>query len=239
MKNTSCFILTTVTLLCTGCAAHMTEVVANHLHEEIDQCQFDRGDEVWITYRDNDTVKTKNGRVLDTDENSVRLDAGREGIVDIEYRWVRTLSHPVKDRWFVGLSAGTFLTTIPIPQELPAFDSLHGVGLSSRYVTDSSRAIDAHLSTGGGGRYILSFLTMNLNIHQYIFTSRTYFFFGIGKIWIEESDFNIYGGRDRELDRSGLLRLGLGMTGPISKKFNVRIEGELIGFRAYFEARLR
>ena len=58
------FVLMVILILAAGCAAPMTEVVANREYDEIDQTQFDQSDEVWVTYEDtNGTVRTKRGRV--------------------------------------------------------------------------------------------------------------------------------------------------------------------------------
>ena len=46
------FIVTNIALLCTGCAAPMTEVVATRQSKTIDQNSFEEGDKVWVTYQE-------------------------------------------------------------------------------------------------------------------------------------------------------------------------------------------
>lgn len=153
-------LLTAIALLFTGCAAPMTEIVANRQSETIDQNLFKEGDEVWITYQDSmDTEKTKRGFVLDMDDDSVRLieyrqalmkdywDVGQshpERSIDIEYRQVHTLSHPVKDRWDVGLSGGMFYTFLPVLNELPLHEPLSVVQIENRIKHAGNRSLFSH-----------------------------------------------------------------------------------------------
>ncbi len=226
------FLLTAIALLSTGCAAPMTELVADRQSGTINQHLFKEGDEVWVTYQDRmDTVQTKRGFVLDTDDDSVRMNVGQNRSIDIEYRQVHTLSHPVKDRWFVGLSGGTFYTLLPVPQELPHLEPLSAIGISSRFSPYSNTAFEANFSVGKG-RYLPTRLIMSLNFHTYTLVPRTYFFLGVGWVW-DKQLAKLYFPRP--------VRLGLGVTTiEFKKRFNVRIEaevGSLIGTRIYFEGR--
>ena len=251
---------TAIALLSTGCAAPMTEVVATRQSETIDQNLFKEGDEVWIAYQDSmDTVKTKRGFVLDTDDDSVRLieyrqafsyvvkdrwDVGQERSIDIEYRQVHMLSHPVKDRWFVGLSGGTFYTSLPVPQELPRHEPLSAIGISSRYSPYSNQAFEANFSVGRGKIQPLKpWLGMTLNMHMY-FMSHAYFLLGTGWEWSDLSEwFDIRDYDGGKLHHHPIFRWGLGVAAPIPRtKFDARIEAEvgvIYGLRTYFEYRLQ
>ena len=68
------FLLTALALLATGCAAPMTKIVATRQDGTIDQQLFKEGDNVSITYKDEDnTLRKTRGTVVYTDGNSVRL----------------------------------------------------------------------------------------------------------------------------------------------------------------------
>ena len=142
------FLRTAIALLSTGCAAPMTEVVATRQSETIDQNLFKEGDEVWVTYQDKlDTVRIKKAFVLDTDDDSVKLNVRQKRHVDIEYRRIHTLSRPVKGGRFVGLSAGAYSTAIVIlrPQSL-LNPSIGGAGFSFRSAPYTNYGIEANLS---------------------------------------------------------------------------------------------
>ena len=251
------FLLTAIAFLSTGCAAPMTKVVATRQSETIDQNLFKEGDEVWITYQDSmDTVKTKRGLVLDMDDDSVRLieyrqapspsvkdrwDAGLKRFIDIEYRQVHTLSHPVKDLRFLGISAGSFLVLSGDGDGLPDIDHFVALGASSRHAPYSNAALETSFSVGKRTTYsgpdpLIWFLAMNF--HGQTIIPRTYFFLGMGWAWSR--------GWTREFPRQFLpipSRLGFGVTKHNKiKGFNVRIEAEvgaLIGIRTYFERKRR
>ena len=42
-----------------------------------------------------------------------------------------------------------------------------------------------------------------------------------------------------EYEELGIFRIGLGMENPLSERFNMRIEADLMGLRIHFEQRLR
>ncbi len=235
-----CFIFTIVALFSTGCAAPMTKVVATRQSETIDQNLFKEGDEVWVTYQDKlDTVIIKKAFVLDTDDRSVKLDARRKRPVDIEYRQIHTLSRPVKDQRFVSLSAGTFSTILLDPP-------IGGVGLSLRNAPYTNYGIEANLSLGRGRGSWTEFskwLSATVNWYGYLAIPRTYIFLGLGYIWPTPTESY----REEYYDEgervsSGHMRFGFGVTNPVSKRFNIRVEAQLIsvlvGFRVYLERRL-
>ena len=220
------FLLATIALLATGCAAPMTKVVATRQDGAIDQQLFKKGDEVWITYRDKYArMKTKRGRVLSTDGDSVTLDVGNwTGPIDIEYRSIQTLSRPAKDRSYVGLSAGTLPVLVPWPQELPADILLKGAGISFRRGTYLNRDLEGNLSIGGKGKGVSSWISISGSCHFYTIMPSTYFLLGMGIEWPRPYHRNFDTSSDKYL---GFARIGLGTTKPISEYFNVRVEANL------------
>ena len=233
------FLLTAIALLATGCAAPMSKVVSTRQGGTIDQQLFEKGDKVKVTYEDEHArMKTKKGRVLHTDDDSVTLDIGWKGPIDLEYRRIHTFSRPIRvDRWFGSLSAGTFIALEEDhPQELPDFIRFTGVGSTLRYAPYSNRAFEVNFLMGSkekeGGRYS-KWLGVTLSAHVYTIMPRTYFILGVGGI-VLPLPIEWYG----ERQNPGLLRIGFGVESPISKRFNIRIEAELIGLRVHLEQRI-
>ena len=232
MRSTLGFLGTVILLLATGCAAPMTKVVATRQDRAIDQHLFKKGDEVWITYRDEYArMKTKRGFVLDKDSDSVTLGVGRERTVDIEYRWIQTLSRPAKDRWYVGLSAGTFLAIEGRAQELPRIHRLTGLGVSLRY-ENYLMDLEGNFSIGGKRAGFPSWRSISGSGHFYTIIPRTYFLLGLGRVWKPTDD-------PYSSEHLVVFRIGFGVKNPISKQFNVRVETDLIGLRIYFERRIQ
>ena len=232
-------LLAAIALLATGCAAPMSKVVSSRQGETIDQHLFEKGDKVKITYEDEHAkMKTKKGRVLHTDDDSVTLGVGIEGPVDLEYRRIHTFSRPIKvDRWFGSLSAGTFFGLDTVLN--PYADRFTGIGVSSRYMPYSNRAFEAGFLAGsqGKGRYS-TWLSMTLNAHVYTIMPRTYFLFGIGGIVWPRATKSDCGWDLPCIADLSVLRLGLGVENPISRRFNVRVEADLIGgLSVHFERR--
>ncbi len=208
-----------ISIFAIGCAAPRTQVVASRQHETIDQHLFKEGDRVWVTYQDKiDTVATKSGFVLDSDNDSVRLDIGWKRVVDIEYRRIQTLSLPEQNHSYVGLSVGRLPVLVPHPHELPDLVHLTGVGVSFRHWTYLNKSFEGNFSMGKGRRFS-SWISLSGNGHFYTtIMPRTYFLFGMGLGWAkptEKSDYyyELY-----------FPRIGLGTTKPMSKYFNVRAE---------------
>ena len=174
------FLVPAILLLSIGCAAPLSKVVSTRQGATIDQHLFKKGDKVKVTYEDEqEKIKTKKGRVLHTDDDSVTLDVGIKGPIDLEYRRIHTFSRPIRiDRWFGSLSAGTFTTFVEDhPQELPDFTNFTGAGFSSRYMPYSNRAFEVGFMAGGkalsnvmGDRFS-KWLAMTLNMHIYTITS--------------------------------------------------------------------
>ncbi len=236
------FLLTANALLTTGCASPMTELVATHQDGAIDQQLFKKGDEVWVTYRDKYArMQTKRGRVLSTDGDSVTLDIGRRGPIDIEYRSIQTISRPAKDRSYVSLSAGTFLALEGHGQELPSDKRLAGLGVSFRHASYLNGDIEGTLLTGGKRAGFSSWIGITVNGHFYTIIPRTYFLLGLG--YVSAKSIGEYSGPYGRLyynPRKSLyiFRIGFGVTNPISKRLNVRVEADLLGLRIYFERRI-
>ena len=223
------FVAVVILLLATGCAAPLSKVVSIRQGGTIDRQLFKKGDKVKVTYEDERAkMRTKKGRVLQTDDDSVTLDVGFEGPIALEYRRIHTFSRPIRvDRWFGGLSAGTIAAIKEVPQELPAIRSFTGAGCTLRYAPYSNRAFEANLLMGGKGKGGIAPKWLGVTLSAYIYTivPRTYFILGIGGIVNE--DFGVY-------------RIGLGMENPLSKRFNMRIEADLLtGLRIHFEQRFR
>ena len=245
------FMLASIALIATGCAAPMSKVVSARQGETIDQHLFEKGDKVKVTYEDeNGKIKTKKGRVLHIDNDSVTLSVGMEVSIDreyrripldLEYRQIHTVGRPIRvNRWFGGLSAGTFIAVIDYgPQELPGFTPFTGAGCTLRYAPYSNRAFEVDLLTGKKGKEWgrhSKWLAVTLSAHVYTIIPRTYFTLGaggaIGLAPIKP--------QDAEDDNHGILRIGLGVEIPISKRFNIRIEADLLGgLKVDFERRLR
>ena len=186
---------------------------------------------------DIEKIITQKGRVLITDDDSVTLDKGSKEPVDIEYRAIRTLQHPAKDQWLGSLSTGTFSLLVPQAEEFD--ERLSGVGAVLRKKVYSGQAIEANVSIGGKGKGQFStWISTTTTAHFYTYVSRVYFLFGGGVIWPMpsaefKSDYprNLYRGLIQ-------IRTGFGMTNPVSRRLNVRMEAELIGFQIYLEGRL-
>ena len=238
MHRFSGFLSTMILLLATGCAAPMTKVVSTRQGETIDQHQFEKGDNVKVTYEDeHKKITTKKGRVLRTDDDSVTLYVGMEGPTNLEYRSIHTFSRPIKvDRWFGSLSAGTFLGLHPF---LNAYGRFTGIGVSSKYMPYSNRAFEAGFLVGSQeeGRYS-TWLSITLNAHVYTIMPRTYFLFGIGGIIWPKATKSDCGWDSPCIADLNVLRLGLGVENPISKRFNARVEADLLGgLSVHFERR--
>ena len=237
MNTAARFLFAAIALLATGCAAPMSKVVSTRQGGTIDQHLFEKGDKVKVTYEDEHTrMKTKKGRVLRTDDDSVTLDVGIEGPIDLEYRRIHTFSQPIKvDCWFGSLSAGTFLGLHPF---LNSYGRFTGIGISSRYMPYSNRAFEAVLIGGKERDRYSTWLSMTLNAHVYTIMPRTYFLFGIGGIiWPRATKSDCGWGLPCIADLN-VLRLGLGVENPISKRFNVRVEADLLGgLSVHFERR--
>ena len=238
------FMLAAIALLATGCAAPMSKVVSTRQGGTIDQQLFKEGDNVSITYQDeDDTLRKTRGTVVHTDGNSVRLRlrGWGEDPVDIEYRRMNTVSHLVKDGWIMGVSTGTFTVDRPFAENFsPA--KFRSVGFSPRYALYSNQAIEMNLLVGRGRR-VGGWIGTTLNHHMYLIIPRTYWFFGVGLI------SPLSNGSE---PLSALYRLGFGLQNSLSSKLNVRLEVEvgssyyhrsegdlLYGFRACFERRPR
>ena len=179
------FLLAAIALLATGCAAPMSKIVSTRQGETIDQHLFKEGDKVKVTYADeNGKVKTKKGRVLHTDDDSVTLDVGIEGPIDLEYRRIHTFSRPIRiNRWFGGLSVGTFVGEKAVPQGLFIGKRFTGAGCTLRYAPYSNRAFETNLlmgSKGKGGRYP-KWLGVTLSAYVYTIIPRTYLILGVGE----------------------------------------------------------
>ena len=245
------FLLAAIALLATGCAAPMSKVVSTRQGETIDQHLFKEGDKVKVTYADeNGKVKTKKGRVLHTDDDSVTLSAGLEVSIDreyrripldLEYRRIHTFSRPIRvNRWFGGLSAGTFIAVIDYgPQELPGFTPFTGAGCTLRYAPYSNRAFEVNILTGKKGKEWgrhSKWLAVTLSAHVYTIIPRTYFILGAGGA----GGLSPIKPQDDEDDNPGILRIGLGVEIPVLKRFNIRLEADLLGgLKVDFERRLR
>ena len=162
------FLLTAIALLSTGCAAPMTEVVATRQSETIDQNLFKEGDKVWVTYQDKGDTVTRKGFVLGKDHDSVKLDVGRKMPADIEYRLVQTIRRPGKDRWYVGVSAGTCGALEDLGQEFPRGHSLTGSGISLKYAPYSNGDIEGNVSIGGKIEGYPSWVSISGTGHFYL-----------------------------------------------------------------------
>ncbi len=228
------FLSMVILLLATGCAAPMSQIVTTRQGETIDQQLFKEGEKVKVTYKDEQAkMRTKKGRVLHVDDDSVTLDGGIKGPIDLDYRRIHTFSRPIRvDRWSGSLSAGTF----PGLVFLSPGHRFTGIGLASRYMPYSNRAFEVVLIGGQKEGVFPLWLSMTLNAHVYTIMPRTYLLFGVGGIvWSEPRC-------DREWEAScpSILRLGLGVESPISKRFNVRVEADLFGgINIHFERSIR
>ena len=226
------FLTAVILLLATGCAAPLSKVVSTRQGGTIDQQLFKKGDKVKVTYEDERAkMRTKKGRVLQTDDDSVTLDIGFEGPVALEYRRIHTFSRPIRvDRWFGGLSAGTIVAIKEVPQELPGTRSFTGAGCTLRYAPYSNRAFEANLLMGGKGRGIApKWLGVTLSAYIYTIMPRTYLILGMGGVADQQHG---------EYEDLGVFRIGLGMENSLSERSNMRIEADLMGLRIHFEQRL-
>ena len=230
------FLTAVILLLATGCAAPLSKVVSTRQGGTIDRQLFKKGDKVKVTYEDERAkMRTKKGRVLQTDDDSVTLDVGFEGPIALEYRRIHTFSHPIRiDRWFGGLSAGTFIGEKADPQGGLFFSKrFTGAGCTLRYAPYSNRAFEANLLMGGKGKGGIAPKWLGVTLSAYIYTimPRTYLILGMGGVADQQHG---------EYEGLGVFRIGLGIENPLSKRFNIRIEAELLtGLRIYFEQRLR
>ena len=227
------FLTAVILLLETGCAAPLSKVVSTRQGGTIDRQLFKKGDKVKVTYEDERAkMRTKKGRVLQTDDDSVTLDIGFEGPVALEYRRIHTFSRPIRvDRWFGGLSAGTIVAIKEVPQELPGTRSFTGAGCTLRYAPYSNRAFEANLLMGGKGRGIApKWLGVTLSAYIYTIMPRTYLILGMGGVADQQHG---------EYEGLGVFRIGLGMENSLSERSNMRIEADLMGLRIHFEQRLR
>ena len=255
------FLSTVILFLATGCAAPLTQVVATR-QDGIGQQHFKEDEEVWITYKDEgDTLRKARGRVVHTDSSSVRLSQWGKDPVDIGYRRINTLSRPVKDLWFMGISTGRFWAPAVLLGDTYPDRFTTWVGLSPRYAPHSNVALEANVLMGRGGRESSTWIGTTLNTHWYTIISRTYLFFGGGLIWHKPTEeYKTYLSRFDKEPRSFfvLYRWGFGLTNPISQAFNIRLEAEtgisgyvgeedgglkkhapMLGLRAYLERRIR
>ena len=226
------FLTAVILLLATGCAAPLSKVVSIRQGETIDRQLFKKGDKVKVTYEDERAkMRTKKGRVLQTDDDSVTLDIGFEGPVALEYRRIHTFSRPIRvDRWFGGLSAGTIVAIKEVPQELPGTRSFTGAGCTLRYAPYSNRAFEANLLMGGKGRGIApKWIGVTLSAYIYTIMPRTYLILGMGGVADQQHG---------EYEDLGVFRIGLGMENSLSERSNMRIEADLMGLRIHFEQRL-
>ena len=232
MSLVSSFLTAVILLLATGCAAPLSKIVSTRQGGTIDRQLFKKGDKVKVTYEDERAkMRTKKGRVLQTDDDSVTLDIGFEGPVALEYRRIHTFSRPIRvDRWFGGLSAGTIVAIKEVPQELPGTRSFTGAGCTLRYAPYSNRAFEANLLMGGKGRGIApKWLGVTLSAYIYTIMPRTYLILGMGGVADQQHG---------EYEDLGVFRIGLGMENSLSERSNMRIEADLMGLRIHFEQRL-
>ena len=221
-----------ILLLATGCAAPMSQIVTTRQGGTIDQHLFKEGEKVKVTYKDEQAkMRTKKGRVLHIDDDSVTLDGGIKGPIDLDYRRIHTFSRPIRvDRWSGSLSAGTF----PGLVLLSPVHRFTGIGIASRYMPYSNRAFEVVLIGGQKGDIVPLWLSMTLNAHVYTIMPRTYLLFGIGGIQATGCSW------EWEASCFSILRLGLGVESPISKRFNVRVEADLFGgINIHFERSIR
>ena len=212
--------LTAAALLAAGCAAPLTEVAATR-ESGIGEHLFEDGEQVWITYQGMTGIEeTSEGIVLDTDEDSVRLDVGRAGVLDIRFRSVRTVRRPAEDRWFLGASAISWPVLVGRPQELPSLIRLTGAGISIRRRTHLN-GVEASLTTGGKGERggYSSWTGLAVNAHFFTILPRSYVVLAAGRVWPRPIE-----------DRSGrsvaYVRTGFGVAGPVLKKWKLRMEVE-------------
>ena len=232
MSLVSSFLTVVILLLATGCAAPLSKVVSTRQGGTIDRQLFKKGDKVKVIYEDERAkMRTKKGRVLQTDDDSVTLDIGFEGPVALEYRRIHTFSRPIRvDRWFGGLSAGTIVAIKEVPQELPGTRSFTGAGCTLRYAPYSNRAFEANLLMGGKGRGIApKWIGVTLSAYIYTIMPRTYLILGMGGVADQQHG---------EYEDLGVFRIGLGMENSLSERSNMRIEADLMGLRIHFEQRL-
>ena len=232
MSLVSSSLTVVVLLLATGCAAPLSKIVSTRQGGTIDRQLFKKGDKVKVTYEDERAkMRTKKGRVLQTDDDSVTLDVGFEGPIALEYRRIHTFSRPIRvDRWFGGLSAGTIVAIKEVPQELPGTRSFTGAGCTLRYAPYSNRAFEANLLMGGKGRGIApKWIGVTLSAYIYTIMPRTYLILGMGGVADQQHG---------EYEDLGVFRIGLGMENSLSERSNMRIEADLMGLRIHFEQRL-
>ena len=238
------FLLTAIALLSTGCAAPMTEVVVTRQSGTIDQHLFKEGDKVWVTYQDKEDTVTRKGFVLGRDHDSVKLDVGRKLPADIEYRLVQTIRRPGKDRWYVGVSAGTFQALEGQAQEFPYPHRLTGSGISLKYAPYSNGDIEGNVSIGGKIEGYPSWVSISGTGHFYLIIPRTYFLLGVGyaSAKMRGEDIDSFG-RLRYNPRKSLaiFRMGFGAAIPVSERFNLRAEADILGagLLVYLESKIR
>ncbi len=248
-----CFMITTIAIFSTGCAAPLIEVVAKRQDGVINRRFFERGEKVWVTYENEDgNLTTTSGRVLHVDGDSVTLGIGWGRRIDLKYGRIHTLRRPSRDdRWFVGISRGSFSVLVPVAQEFPDEARLKGAGISLRNRTylDGEGifewgGIETNFLVGGKVEGAFStWLSISASAHFYTVIPGTYCLFGWGWVWpepIERFRDDNQGDYERSHYRALVApRIGFGVNRPLSKRYNIRIEAELIGVRVYFEHRLR
>lgn len=242
------FVFNALSIACAGlsmgCAAPMTEVVASRSADEIEQRLFVIGDEVWIDYQltpYESGKRTLRGFVLETNDKSVKLDIGRgRRSVDIKYRWINTLSHPVDDRLYLGLSGGRFYVPVPVPQEFPVFERLVGLGIGLRRDTYKHAGWEWKVLVGGNrnGRFN-SWINIQGDLYSAVIIPNIYIYIGFGNVisfpdkeYLEYHDSAYRPHRPPPLKRNfGYPRLGFGFTSDPSKPSRVRIDAGLLGLR--------
>lgn len=146
----------------------------------------------------------------------------------------------------MGLSAGSFVAFIPQSNELPETVILNGPGISLRYATYSALDFEANFSAGDYPKSGFStWKGATFNFHGNTIIPRTYLLFGFGVVWRKPTEqflakHNSRNYYDDYFYRPALIqpRIGFGVTDFKVKKFNVRLEADLIGIRAYVERRI-
>ena len=245
-----------------GCAAPITETVAKGPSRKIDQELFKEGNEVWITYIDNDGIpKKRRGTVLHTDGDSVRVRPGkwRKAPVAIGYSQIEMVSRPLKHTWFMGVSTGRFWAPAEFlgDSHPDPFSTL--IGFSPRFYPFSNHALEADFLIGTGTGEFSKWLGTTISSHWYTKIPRTYFFLGTGLIWsipTEEQDAILTRGDLKHQSPIKIFRWGFGGSYPILRGLDVRLEAEtgissyggawegsgsepILGFRVHLEGCLR
>ena len=157
---------------------------------------------------------------------------GKKRPIDIEYRWIQAVRRPGKDRWYLGVSAGTFTAIEDLGQELLG-RRFTGPGLFLRYAPYLNGDIEGNVSVGGKSVGSPSWISISGTGHFYTKIPRTYFLLGLGYVSAESTDelSGPYGGRLYYNPRKSLarFRFGFGFTTAISRRFNLRAEADILG----------